>query len=96
MTKAQCNCGAIKLALPGPSSLVVACHCIECQRRTGSPFGVGAYYAADAVTISGTATEYVRDGNSGGKFRTVIGTEAGQGRGFSYAHHIRCRIIAEV
>ena len=77
MTKAQCSCGAVSLALPGPSSLVVACHCIECQRRTGSPFGVGAYYAADAVTISGTATEYVRDGNSGGKFRSYFCANCG-------------------
>jgi hypothetical protein len=41
--------------------MVVACHCIDCQRRTGAPFGVGAFYPADAVTISGAPKEYVPD-----------------------------------
>src|SRR3954447_11004807 len=67
MAKAQCSCGAIALDLPAQAQLVVACHCLECQRRTGAPFSVGAFYAADAVTITGAAKAYSRDGASGGK-----------------------------
>src|SRR5215216_3989981 len=56
MGDARCSCGAVTLSLPKePSKLVVACHCIDCQRRTGAPFGVGAYYPADVVIISGTS-----------------------------------------
>ena len=77
MTKAQCNCGAISLTLPGPSQLVIACHCIECQRRTGAPFGVGAYYTVAEVTIAGTAKEYVRDTASGRKFRSYFCPDCG-------------------
>jgi len=67
MPDARCSCGALTLTLPGPSRLVVACHCVDCQRRTGAPFGVGAFYPADAVVISGTSTVFTRDAASGGK-----------------------------
>lgn len=72
MIDARCSCGALVLSLPGPSSLVVACHCTDCQRRTGAPFGVGAFYPADAVTISGTPRDYVRAAASGGKVRSYF------------------------
>jgi len=72
MTEAQCRCGALKLTLQAPSQLVVACHCLDCQRRTGAPFGVGAFYAADTVVISGASKEFVRDGASGGKVRSYF------------------------
>jgi hypothetical protein len=65
MNNARCRCGAISLSLRAPSQLVVACHCLDCQRRTGAPFSVGAFYAAEAVTISGTAKQYSRVADSG-------------------------------
>ena len=50
MGDARCSCGAVTLSFPEkPSRIVVACHCIDCQRRTGAPFGVGAYYPAELV-----------------------------------------------
>ncbi|MEN3383205.1 MAG: hypothetical protein V7608_3249 [Hyphomicrobiales bacterium] len=67
MIDARCRCGALTLTLPGPSKLVVACHCLDCQRRTGAPFSVGAFYPADAVAIAGPSKEFSRDGASGGK-----------------------------
>ena len=77
MTDARCSCGAITLSLPGPTSLVAACHCVACQRRTGAPFGVGAFYPAEAVAISGTPKEYVRAAESGGKVRFYFCTDCG-------------------
>jgi hypothetical protein len=77
MIDARCSCGAIALSLPGPSSLVAACHCIECQRRSGAPFGVGAFYPAEVVAISGTPKEYVRAAESGGKVRSYFCTDCG-------------------
>ena len=67
MADARCSCGALTLTLPEPSKLVVACHCLDCQRRTGAPFGVGAFYPVDAVAISGTPKEFTRDAASGRK-----------------------------
>lgn len=72
MADARCSCGALRLDLPEAPKLIVACHCVECQRRTGAPFGVGAFYPAEAVTISGTAKEFTRDGESGGKVHTYF------------------------
>ena len=69
MADAQCLCGALKLTAQEPSKLTVACHCFACQRRTGSPFGVGAFYGSDTVEISGAATEYVHVGDSGRRVR---------------------------
>jgi hypothetical protein len=41
------------------------CHCLECQRRTGSTFGVQARYPADRVRVEGRSTEYVRVSDEG-------------------------------
>lgn len=70
MIEARCSCGALVLRVPGPSQLIVACHCTECQRRTGSPFGVGAFYPANEVEITGTVKEFARAGAKGGMVRT--------------------------
>jgi hypothetical protein len=72
MSNARCSCGAVTLSLPAPSRLVAACHCLECQRRTGAPFGVGAFYPADAVIISGTAKQYTRAAASGGQVHSYF------------------------
>jgi hypothetical protein len=57
---AQCCCGSLKAEADGEPAVVSLCNCIECQRRTGSPFGVGAYYEAAQVRISGAASVYER------------------------------------
>jgi hypothetical protein len=72
MADARCVCGALTLTLAEPSKLVVACHCLDCQRRTGVPFSVGAFYPADAVTISGAAKEFTRDAASGRKVHSYF------------------------
>ncbi|WP_128926456.1 GFA family protein [Bradyrhizobium guangxiense] len=77
MIDARCSCGAVALSLPGPSQLVVVCHCLDCQRRTGAPFGVGAFYAAETVTISGMPKPYVRTAASGGKVRSYFCADCG-------------------
>jgi hypothetical protein len=69
---ARCQCGQLAVNLPGPSSSVVACHCSDCQRRSGSPFGVLAYYADDSIKITGEATRYQRPTATGGTFETFF------------------------
>ena len=78
MGDARCSCGAVTLSLPEkPSRIIVACHCIDCQRRTGAPFGVGAYYPADVVTISGTSKEFTHAAASGGKIHNYFCPQCG-------------------
>ena len=66
---ARCCCGSLSVETSGDPAFVVACHCRECQRRTGSPFGVGAYFDRQHVRIEGSNTVYVRDGQEGRKLR---------------------------
>jgi hypothetical protein len=43
------------------------CHCLSCQKRSGSVFAVQARWPSDRVTIEGQATAFVRVGDEGGK-----------------------------
>lgn len=70
--RAQCQCGRLAVDLPGPTPAVVACHCRYCQRRSGSPFGVLAYYPADLLTIRGEGKRFERPTDSGGIFESFF------------------------
>lgn len=63
---ASCVCGSLRVTAKGDPDVVVACNCTECQRRTGSPFGVGAYYPkASIVSIEGEANSFTRTAETG-------------------------------
>jgi len=44
---------------------VSVCHCLDCQRRTGSAFGVAVFYPDSVVSVSGNSTIYTRGSDSG-------------------------------
>jgi hypothetical protein len=44
----------------GDPFAVSICHCLACQRRTGSAFGMQAGFRADQVQISGRFDDYAR------------------------------------
>lgn len=44
---------------------VSVCHCLDCQRRSGSAFAAQARFPADAVTIAGEWREWTRIADSG-------------------------------
>jgi hypothetical protein len=46
------------------------CHCLECQKRTGSVFGVQTRLEKGKANIDGHSTEYTRVGDGGGKIRS--------------------------
>ena len=64
---AHCSCGALRVEVSHEPDAVVSCHCGECQRRTGSVFGVGAYFKREHVRTEGTFNTYVRDAPEGRK-----------------------------
>jgi hypothetical protein len=41
------------------------CHCLACQRRTGSAFGIQARFPADRVRVVGRHADYVRTSDEG-------------------------------
>ncbi len=63
--EAACSCGQLHLTAEGEPIRVSVCHCLACQRRTGSTFGYQARFAREQVTITGDATEYVRVSDEG-------------------------------
>jgi hypothetical protein len=50
---AHCCCDSLRAEATGEPALVAACHCMECQRRTGSPFGVSTYFPKEQVRTEG-------------------------------------------
>jgi hypothetical protein len=64
---AACSCGRLELAVEGDPVRISICHCLACQRRTGSVFGVQARFDAEQVTIEGASRQYIRVSDDGGK-----------------------------
>jgi hypothetical protein len=44
-----CLCGAVRYRARSEPQRCGACHCTACQKRTGSAFGIGAYFKAEDV-----------------------------------------------
>jgi len=65
---ASCSCGQLRIHVQGEPRGIGLCHCLACQQRTGSVFAALASFAAP-FTVSGTATEYIRTGDQGARFR---------------------------
>ena len=74
---ASCSCGKLSAAVEGEPVRISVCHCLACQRRTGSVFGAQARFARSGVTISGEGKEYVRVGDEGSKVTFTFCTECG-------------------
>lgn len=64
---ACCSCEQLRIEVSGEPLGVGICHCLACQRRTGSVFATLAAFPAPYKT-SGNATEYVRVGDQGSRF----------------------------
>lgn len=64
---ASCLCGQLSIEVSGEPLGVGVCHCLACQRRTGSVFAALASFATP-YSVSGKATEYVRTGDQGARF----------------------------
>ena len=63
---AACICGQLTIACTGEPVRVSMCHCLNCQRRSGSAFAVQARFPRESVAISGEAKAFNLKGDSGG------------------------------
>ena len=90
---ASCSCGQLRIEVEGEPRGVGICHCLACQRRTGSVFAALAGFSGP-YKVFGTATEYVRAGDQGASFTfrfcpvcgtTVFHTEDGYSETVSVA-----------
>jgi hypothetical protein len=64
---AECRCGRVRAACEGEPVRVSVCHCLACQRRTGSAFAAQARWPAGQVAITGTTKTFVRVADSGNR-----------------------------
>ncbi|TMJ31564.1 MAG: aldehyde-activating protein, partial [Alphaproteobacteria bacterium] len=64
--QAACHCGQFRLRLEGDPALVSSCHCLACQRRTGTLFASNAFFKrSQIVSIEGEHRTWPRAGDSG-------------------------------
>lgn len=62
---AECRCGQLNAVCEGEPVRVSVCHCLACQRRTGSAFSAQARFPEAQVTITGESRTYIRRADSG-------------------------------
>jgi hypothetical protein len=66
-----CICGAVRFKA-GPPLRVTICHCLWCQRRTGTAFGTEVVYDADQIEIAGdTVTRYRHVSDESGRWLDI-------------------------
>ena len=67
---AACACGQLRITVEGEPVRISICHCLDCQRRTGSAFGVQAGFPEASVrAVDGETREFVRTAESGNAVR---------------------------
>ncbi|TFW15489.1 GFA family protein [Massilia arenosa] len=64
---ASCTCGQLTAQVDAEPLRISICHCLACQRRSGSVFAAQARFPRARVTLAGTSTTFVRTGDSGGR-----------------------------
>lgn len=64
---ATCSCGQLRAVCVGEPPRVSICHCLECQKRTGSVFATQARYASESVRVEGVSNQWRRRGDEGGE-----------------------------
>lgn len=63
---ASCHCTKLRLVCSGEPVKVSLCHCLDCQRRTGSLFSVAAFFHREAVEQEPGPTRIFRRNSASG------------------------------
>ena len=63
----SCQCGEISLEIEHKPKLMLQCHCLDCQKSSGTGHTSNAYFAKAAVLIKGEAKGYTVISDSGGE-----------------------------
>ena len=54
-----CSCGAVRFRLTTAPMFVHCCHCLDCQKQTGSAFAINALMETDRIEMLASAPEPV-------------------------------------
>ncbi len=74
---ASCRCGQLNATVTGEPVRVSVCHCLDCQKRTGSAFSAQARWPAEQVTIEGQSKGWVHFADSGNRITHHFCPECG-------------------
>lgn len=61
----SCRCGQLEVVCEGEPVRVSVCHCLECQKRSGSAFATQARWPESKVVVTGRSKTWVRVADSG-------------------------------
>jgi len=64
---ATCRCGQLRAECVGEPVRISVCHCLACQKRTGSAFGAQARWPDAQSKVAGRSSSWVRTADSGRK-----------------------------
>lgn len=62
---ASCRCGQLRLTATGEPVRVSVCHCLNCQKRSGSAFAAQVRFPTLVVSIEGESKSFPAAGDSG-------------------------------
>src|SRR5258708_6359452 len=65
--QASCQCGGFRATVAAEPAIVMMCHCTSCQRRSGVPLTVNAYFKGDDVKLEGDFQIFERPAPEGRK-----------------------------
>lgn len=68
MRTASCNCGQLTAVTSDEPVRISVCHCLACQRRTGSVFGAQARLRCEHISVNGDLKQFVRVGDDGSDY----------------------------
>ena len=62
---ASCRCGLLRAECEGEPVRISVCHCLNCQKRSGSSFAAQARWPDDQVTLAGERRAWSTTGEEG-------------------------------
>ena len=72
-----CQCGSVRYVVTTEPLRLIACHCKECQRQSGSAFGMAMPVKKDSLTVTGLTKQVTRIGDSRNEVTGVFCPECG-------------------
>ena len=66
-----CQCRSVRYILTTEPIRLSACHCKECQRQSGSAFGMSMPVKKESLTVTGATKQFIRTADSGGEVTGV-------------------------
>lgn len=74
----QCQCGTVAYQVTGVAATLFTCHCTECQRQSGSAFGMALWVKNPSIELfSGQLKEWIRTMPSGRKMSCQFCSDCG-------------------